>query len=199
MNQSTLVAGIGNIFLTDDGFGVEVVNRLSTQTAPPGVRVADFGIRGVHLAYELLDGYDCLILIDAVPMGEPPGTVALIEPDRSQPPCGDDDAPVVDAHSMNPDVVLATLAHLGGSVRRVYVLACQPASLEEGIGLSPPVAAAVEGATDLCRQLLAGLSQPAPKGAGHPGSDIGDSGRQPLTHVDLQVDGAVDIIARKEA
>jgi hydrogenase maturation protease len=158
-----LVAGIGNIFLSDDGFGVEVVSRLSRQPVPPGVRVADFGIRGVHLAYELLDGNRGLILVDAVPMGEPPGTVALIEPDCGEPGDGAE-APVVDAHSMSPEVVLATLDRLGGNLEQVYVLACQPASLDEGIGLSPPVAAAVDGAVDLCRQLLNDLSQPAGKG-----------------------------------
>jgi hydrogenase maturation protease len=158
-----LVAGIGNIFLSDDGFGVEVVDRLSRQPLPPGVRVADFGIRGVHLAYELLDGYAGLILVDAVPMGELPGTVALIEPDRGQPGHRGED-PIVDAHSMGPDVVLATLERLGGSLERIYVVACQPASLDEGIGLSPPVAAAVDGAVDLCSQLLNDLSQPAGRG-----------------------------------
>ena len=76
-----LVAGIGNIFLGDDGFGVEVAQRLADRPMPEGVQVADFGIRGVHLAYELLDGYDALVLVDAVPMGEPPGTVAVIEPE----------------------------------------------------------------------------------------------------------------------
>ena len=76
-----LVAGIGNIFLADDGFGVEVAQRLRRPALPDGVRVEDFGIRGVHLAYELLDGYDALVLVDAVPMGEPPGTVAVIEPE----------------------------------------------------------------------------------------------------------------------
>jgi hydrogenase maturation protease len=164
MRQSTLVAGIGNIFLSDDGFGVEVVNRLAAGRVPPGVRVADFGIRGVHLAYELLDGYRCLVLIDAVPMGEPAGTVALIEPDLDNPGPGadpDDDASVLDAHSMNPDVVLATLTRLGGRLEGVYVVACQPASLAEGMGLSPPVAAAVDGAVDLCGQLLVELAQPA--------------------------------------
>ena len=74
-----LVAGIGNIFFADDGFGVEVARRLDEREVPAGVRVADFGIRGVHLAYELLDGYDLLVLVDAMPLGEPPGTVAVIE------------------------------------------------------------------------------------------------------------------------
>src|ERR1700722_2879797 len=100
MSNGVLVAGIGNIFMSDDGFGVEVATRLATQAMPPGVRVAEFGIRGVHLAYELLDGYDALILIDAVPMGEVPGTIAVIEPDdRGALPAGEEQSSVVDAHS----------------------------------------------------------------------------------------------------
>jgi hydrogenase maturation protease len=164
MNQRTLVAGIGNIFLSDDGFGVEVATRLAAQPLPPGVRVADFGIRGLHLAYELLDGYDCLVLVDAVPMGEKPGTVALIQPEPDGSMGGDETVPVVDAHSMDPRVVLATLARLGGSVERIYVVGCQPANLQEGIGLSPPVAAAVDGALALCRQLFTEMLQPTGKG-----------------------------------
>jgi hydrogenase maturation protease len=152
-----LVAGIGNIFLSDDGFGVEVANRLASQPMPAGVRVADFGIRGVHLAYELLEGYDGLVLVDAVPMGETPGTVAVIEPGPGATPV-DGDAPVVDAHSMSPEVVLATLSRLGGAIEHVYVVGCQPASLDEGIGLTEPVAAAVDGAVGLCRQLVADIA-----------------------------------------
>jgi hydrogenase maturation protease len=162
---AVLVAGIGNIFLSDDGFGVEVANRLAGESLPPGVSVADFGIRGVHLAYELLEGYDGLVLIDAMPMGEAPGTLAVIEPEADGGrPSGDEQAGVVDAHNMSPDVVLATLAHLGGKVERIYVVGCQPATLSEGIGLSPSVAAAVDGAAELCRQLVADIVQPAGKG-----------------------------------
>jgi hydrogenase maturation protease len=165
MTQRTLIAGIGNIFLSDDGFGVEVATRLAAQPLPPGVRVEDFGIRGVHLAYELLDGYDCLVLVDAVPMGEKPGTLAVIQPESDPSLRGSDEAvPVVDAHSMDPGVVLATLARLGGHVERIYVVGCQPANLQEGIGLSPPVAAAVDAAVALCRQLPAELLQPTGKG-----------------------------------
>ncbi|MGH9081715.1 MAG: hydrogenase maturation protease, partial [Acidimicrobiales bacterium] len=128
MRPRVLVAGIGNIFLSDDGFGVEVVNRLSEEPLPPGVRVTDVGIRGLHLAYELLDGYDAVILVDAVPMGEAPGTVAVIEPDDLMTMPGDE-APVVDAHSMSPEAVLGTLTRLGGSVERLRVVGCQPADL----------------------------------------------------------------------
>ena len=111
---------------------------------PDGVRVADFGIRGVHLAYELLDGYDALVLVDAVPMGEAPGTWRSSSPIRAATERGDDVAPVVDAHSMNPGVVLGMLAGLGGRVDRIVIVGCEPATLDEGIGLSRSVAAAVE-------------------------------------------------------
>lgn len=164
MSGGVLVAGIGNIFLSDDGFGVEVAHRLAAEAVPPGVRVVDYGIRGVHLAYELLDGYDGLILVDAVPMGEEPGTVALIKPTSAGDDGGGMGAPVIDAHSMSPDVVLATLSRLGGTVEHIYVVGCQPASLEEGIGLTPPVEQAVGSAVDLCRQLAADMAQPLGKG-----------------------------------
>ena len=163
--MKVLVAGIGNIFLGDDGFGVEVANRLADRALPDGVRAADFGIRGVHLAYELLDGYDALVLVDAVPMGEPPGTVAIIEPEL-EPRGGDcgaaDDrpAPILDAHSMNPAVVLGMLSSLGGRVDRVLVVGCQPSVIEEGIGLSKPVAAAVDPAVDAVLEALAELCVP---------------------------------------
>ena len=145
--MKVLVAGIGNIFLGDDGFGVEVANRLAALPWPEGVIVADFGIRGVHLAYELLGGYDALVLIDAVPIGEPPGTLAVIEPEIAELIAGDDDiAPAMDAHSMNPAVVLGMLAGLGGEVGRVVIVGCQPEVIEEGIGLSAPVTAAIDRA-----------------------------------------------------
>jgi hydrogenase maturation protease len=164
MNANVLVAGIGNIFLGDDGFGVEVANRLAAEPMPAGAKVADFGIRGVHLAYELLEGYDGVVLVDAVPMGEAPGTVAIIKPGAPGAPRDGDSPPLLDAHSMSPDVVLATLSRLGGTVDNVYVVGCQPASLEAGIGLSPPVANAVDSAVDLCRQLVAEIAQAQPEG-----------------------------------
>ncbi len=154
-----LVAGIGNIFLGDDGFGVEVAARLAIGPVPEGVRVEDFGIRGIHLAYELLDGYDALILVDAMPMGEPPGTLALIEPDVGELPEGVS-ASIADAHDMNPGTVLATLASLGGRVDRILVLGCEPSDLGEGIGLSTPVAAAVDDAVRWCRALMVDVLEP---------------------------------------
>jgi hydrogenase maturation protease len=160
---SALVAGIGNVFLSDDAFGVEVAQRLTGRALPEGVRVEDFGIRGIHLAYELLDGYDALVLVDAVPMGEPPGTLAVIEPEARRGAAGPD-APAVDAHTMSPDVVLATLTRLGGSVDRIFIVGCQPANLDEGMGLSPRVEAAIDAAADLCLEVLTHIPQPVERG-----------------------------------
>ena len=101
--------------------------------------LADYGIRGVHLAYELLEGYDALVLIDAMPMGEAPGTVAVFEPDIESLEA----APVIEAHSMSPAVVLGLLRTLGGTMPHVVIVGCEPESVDEGIGLSAPVAAAV--------------------------------------------------------
>jgi hydrogenase maturation protease len=163
MSGRTLVAGIGNVFLSDDAFGVEVAHRLAGRPLPDGVRAEDYGIRGIHLAYELLEGYDTLVLVDAVPFGQPPGTLALMEPEmdggsaQGLSDVSDTAAvPTVDAHTMSPDVVLATLTRLGGSVGRIVIVGCQPADLREGMGLSPAVAAVVDDAADLCLDVLAG-------------------------------------------
>jgi hydrogenase maturation protease len=125
---------------------------------PEGVRVADYGIRGVHLAYELLDGYDALVLVDAVPLGEPPGTIAILEPEVAELAAGDDVAPTMDAHSMNPAVVLGMLASMGGHLDRVVIVGCEPALIEEGIGLSESVAGAVDRAVEAVADLLLELT-----------------------------------------
>jgi hydrogenase maturation protease len=140
-----LIAGIGNIFLGDDGFGVEVAARIDRANLPEAVDVADFGIRGIHLAYELLDGrYDTLILVDAIPLGDDsPGTIALLDVDPDEIAGGEGP---LDAHTMSPHVVLAALASLGGHIDRVLVVGCQPADVDERMGLSEPVAAAVDEA-----------------------------------------------------
>ncbi|MFI5040513.1 MAG: hydrogenase maturation protease [Acidimicrobiales bacterium] len=171
-----LVAGVGNIFLGDDGFGVEVARRLreddcspaddtrgladdtrglGEDTRRPGadVTIADFGIRGVHLAYELLNGYDTLVLIDAVSRGDPPGTVSVIEA-TTGPSGGDGVLVAMDAHGMNPGAVLAMVEDLGGRVGQVLVVGCEAASLDHGIGLSEPVSAALPAALDAVRELI---------------------------------------------
>lgn len=150
--QRTLVAGIGNIFLSDDGFGVEVAQRLSREALPDGVEVRDFGIRGLHLAYEMLDGgYDTTVFVDAVSRGGAPGSLYLIEPELEQLPS----TAAADAHAMDPATVLATLKTLGGIPGRVLIVGCEPASVEEGMGLSGPVAAAVSGAIQFLRDIIA--------------------------------------------
>jgi hydrogenase maturation protease len=157
-----LVAGIGNIFFGDDGFGVEVVQRMAGVHVPESVKVVDFGIRGVHLAYELLNGYDALVLVDALPVGEEPGTVVLVEAEQPESPsAGDDLAPTIEAHSMNPALVLGMLASLGGRVDRILVIGCQPLTVEEGIGLSEPVAAAVDHAVEAVSEVLTDLFETA--------------------------------------
>lgn len=157
MSQRVLIAGIGNIFLQDDGFGVEVVKRLAPESLPDWVRVADFGIRGVHLAYELLDGdYDAAVLVDAASRGEEPGTVYLIEPDIET---VDTREPAsLDAHGMDPQVVLQTIKTLGGMRGRLYIVGCEPLEMEEGIGLSAPVARGVEDAIKLVHSVVDRLS-----------------------------------------
>ena len=151
--MSVLVAGVGNIFLGDDGFGVEVARRLAGVELPPDVKVADFGIRGVHLAYELLDGYELVILVDASPRGAEPGTLYVIEPDPA-PDADPDEVPPLDAHGMDPAAVLSLLGVLGGQVDRVLVVGCEPAFADEHMGLSPPVEAAVDQAVTLVQDLI---------------------------------------------
>ncbi len=151
-----LVAGIGNIFLSDDAWGVDVVRELERDPRPPGLSIVDFGIRGVHLAHELLDGYDALVLVDAVPMGERPGTVALFEPERST-DAFPSEPTIIDAHGMNPVTVLDLIDSLGAAVDRILVVGCEPATVEEGMGLSPEVAATVGQGAELCRQVIADL------------------------------------------
>jgi hydrogenase maturation protease len=147
-----LVAGVGNVFLGDDGFGVEAVRRLRQVTLADRVDVVDYGIRGMHLAYDLLDGrHHTLVLVDALPLGETAGTLAVIEVDVDDPgwtlcPAEVLDTPAADAHGMDPESVLRLLHSLGGRVARVLVVGCQPAVLDEGMELSAPVRAALDEA-----------------------------------------------------
>lgn len=154
MTARILIAGIGNIFLGDDAFGVEVVRRLASRTWPEGVQAIDFGIRGLDLTYALLDGWDAAILVDAAPRGEPPGTLYVIEP------AAEDAAPAeapLETHCMDPVRVLRMVASLGGRVARLLVVGCEPTPLEGHdieSGLSPPVAAAVPEAARMVESLV---------------------------------------------
>jgi hydrogenase maturation protease len=152
-----LVAGVGNIFMGDDAFGVEVVRRLASRRLPERVRVADFGIRGFDLAYALQDGYETTILVDACPHGQAPGTLYVIEPDLKALDESAASQPVTDAHVMNPVGVLCMARAMNIEVRNVLLVGCEPETLgsEEGqMGLSAPVEAAVEAAVELVQSLI---------------------------------------------
>ena len=145
-----LIAGIGNLFLSDDGFGPEVVRRLAAEDElPRHVTVTDYGIRGMHLAYDLLDGYDALVLVDALPGDGAPGDLTVLAVGPDQLGTGD-----FDPHGMAPVAVLASVRQLGGSLPPTYVIGCQPANVEEGIGLSEPVSAAIPRALAAVHALL---------------------------------------------
>jgi hydrogenase maturation protease len=149
-----LVAGVGNLFLHDDGFGPEVARRLAAQPQPlaPDVRVVDYGIRGMHLAYDLLAGVDTLVLVDTVPpVGtSAPGSIRVLQVSAADL----DGRAVLDPHGMDPAAVLGRLRSMGGSLPATYVVGCVPADLSEGIGLSPAVAAAVPKAAAAVGSLL---------------------------------------------
>jgi len=157
--KRVLVAGIGNVFMADDGFGVEVAKALAGRELPRGADLVDFGIRGMDLVFALGEGYDVALFIDAVPRGEEPGTLFVIEPDLAE-----QDGPVMlDAHGMDPVKVLALAGQLGPVPERILVVGCEPqvkmtGDEEELVGeLSPPVRAAVSDAADLVESLLAEL------------------------------------------
>lgn len=153
MTQKMLVAGVGNIFFSDDAFGCEVVRRLADEDLPEGVVVADFGIKGVHLAYELLEGYDTVIIVDAAPCGGKPGDLYLIEPkleEIAESPlvqaASAGESALIDAHGLEPDAIFGMLKALGGNVGRALVVGCEPECVEDGLGLTATVEAAVEPA-----------------------------------------------------
>jgi hydrogenase maturation protease len=157
MSRRVLVAGIGNVFLGDDGFGVEVVKRLAGRKLPEGVEVVDFGIRGMDLAYALHEDYDLVVFVDATPRGGEPGTVYLIEPEI------EDDGPVsLDTHGMDPVEVIKLSRALGARPAQTLVVGCEPKVVLGGedyddmlMDLSEPVRAAVEEAAKLVESLVA--------------------------------------------
>jgi hydrogenase maturation protease len=169
--KKILVACIGNIFLGDDGFGVEVAQRLAGKSYPAGVKVVDFGIRGLSLAHALLEDYDHLVLVDAISRGQPPGTLYLIEPDLGglDPEKGAAAGQVaLDSHSMDPFKVLGYARTLGAKPVPTLLVGCEPAPLGDGddsylemeMGLSDPVAAAVDEAVRMVEEILARLVAP---------------------------------------
>ncbi len=148
--MTALVAGLGNVLLGDDGFGVEVARRLQASPLPDrGVRIEDFGVRAIHLAYALLDPYDAVILVDAMPGGAAPGTLFVVLPDAHA-----IERELPDGHALHPATVLRVARELGARLDHIRIVGCEPQQLEEGIGLSPPVEAAVEEAVHIVHELL---------------------------------------------
>jgi hydrogenase maturation protease len=162
VTRKILVACIGNIFMADDGFGVAVAEKLLQRSFPPGVRVTDFGIRGFDLAYALMEGYEATILVDAYPGERAPGTIFVLEPDLSDVNSAEGQQSFVEPHAMNPVNVLRMASNMTasngtGKLKRVLVVGCVPETLgpEEGqMGLSEPVAAAVDQAAKLVESLV---------------------------------------------
>ncbi|MCV7239395.1 hydrogenase maturation protease [Mycolicibacterium celeriflavum] len=155
MTSRILVAGIGNIFLGDDGFGSEVIRRVPDL---PNVDSVDYGIRGMHLAYDLLDGCDALVLVDAIPSRGAPGSLHVFEADHESLAA----ASGLDAHAMDPGAVFASLNALGGTPPHTVIIGCEVDSVEEGIGLSDAVTVVVPEAVQAVQSVVAALSARSP-------------------------------------
>jgi hydrogenase maturation protease len=158
MTTRILVAGIGNIFLGDDGFGSEVVRNAELPRDDPTIQVIDYGIRGMHLAYDLLEEWDTLVLVDAVPSRGNPGMLHVFQADHESSP----EPNGLDAHSMDPAAVFAGLRALGGRPPYTVVVGCEAGSVQEGIGLSEPVAQAVPRAARAVEEIVAALHAAPP-------------------------------------
>lgn len=151
-----LIAGIGNIFMGDDAFGVEVVQKLMKRGMPEGVQVVDFGIRGFDLAYAILDGYEATIMVDAIQRGGKPGTLYIVEPDLDN--LGELETQMIETHGMHPVKVLNLVKAMGGAPERLRLVACEPATFgPEGEGqmeLSEPVQRAVIEAVPIVEAMV---------------------------------------------
>jgi hydrogenase maturation protease len=157
-----LVAGIGNAWLRDDGFGGEVAKRLGERELPEEAAVFDFGTGGLDLAYEVMRGYDALILLDVSRQGGEPGTLYVMEADEDDVDAGIEDGQIINPHGMDPQTVLRFVKSLGAWPGKVVVIACEPAQVEEmGFGLSDGVAGAVDGAVNLVLETIETLRSDA--------------------------------------
>jgi hydrogenase maturation protease len=160
--KQILVAGIGNAWLRDDGFGGEVAKRLGARELPPEAAVFDFGTGGLDLAYEVMRGYDALILLDVSRQGGAPGTLYVMEANEDDVEAGIEDGQVINPHGMDPQTVLRFVKSVGAWPGKVVVIACEPAEVEDmGFGLSDEVAAAVDGAVDLVLETVEQLRSDA--------------------------------------
>ena len=159
--RSILVAGVGNAWLRDDGFGGEVARRLEQRQLPAGVSVMDVGTGGLDLAYEVMRGYDALVILDVSRQGGEPGTLYVMEPDEAEVQGSIEDGEVINPHAMDPQTVLRFVKSVGAWPGRVVVIACEPADVEElGWGLSEQVQEAVERAVDLVAETIDALRAP---------------------------------------
>jgi hydrogenase maturation protease len=157
-----LVAGIGNMWLGDDGFGGEVVKRLEARELPKGTVVFDFGTGGLDLAYEVMRGYDALVLVDVTRQGGEPGTLYVMEALEEEVEAGIEDGQVLNPHAMDPQTVLRFVKTLGAWPGKVLVVACEPAEVGEmGFGLSEQVVRAVDGAVELVVETIGELQSDA--------------------------------------
>jgi hydrogenase maturation protease len=164
--RSILIAGVGNAWLRDDGFGGEVARRLEAVELPGGVSVMDAGTGGLDLAYEVMRGYDALVIVDVSPQGGEPGTLYVMEPDEDSVPGGIEDGDVINPHAMDPQTVLRFVKSVGAWPGKVVVIACEPEQVSEmGWGLSERVQGAVARAValvlDTVAELRAGVGAPA--------------------------------------
>ncbi len=164
-SRRMLVAGVGNIFKSDDGFATAVVARLAERALvgwPEWVRLHDYGIGGVHLAYDLLEGYDEVVLVDAMQRpGGRPGTVYVLDAELPTATAAGT-SPAMDAHDLAPESVLALVPALGGTLPPVTVVGCEPESTEDGMGLSDVVAAQVEVAAQIVDDLVSEAARRRP-------------------------------------
>lgn len=159
--RQILVAGVGNAWLRDDAFGGECARRLEAEGVPDGVSVMDVGTSGLDLAYEVMRGYDALLLLDATRQGGAPGTLYVMEPERAEFEGEIRDGESIDPHDMDPRTVLRFVTVTGGWPGKVLVIGCEPGEAEPGLGLTPPVQAAVEAAVTLVRETIAELQTDA--------------------------------------
>lgn len=153
--KRVMIAGVGNMFMKDDGFGGAVIKKMGNKTFPEGVEIKDFGTGGLKLAYDLMKGYDGLILLDASQRGETPGTLYVIEPEENSIESNLEDGGPIDPHGSDPATILRFVKGIGAWPGKVLIVACEPGTVDDfEIGLSEPVHEAVDKAVDLIDELL---------------------------------------------
>jgi hydrogenase maturation protease len=153
--KRVMIAGVGNMFLKDDGFGSAVVKKMLDKKFPEGVEVKDFGTGGLKLAYDLMKGYDGLILLDASSRGEKPGTLYVIKPDENDISPDLEQGGPIDPHGADPVTVLRFVKSIGSWPAKVLIVACEPENVEDyEIGLSQSVSAAIDKAIEMVEDII---------------------------------------------